>query len=140
MLLREGLTQASAAQFAMADLAYNRSAPFEEQTGLFHAFAKLKSEEDVIAFANQFGPLGADLLTAIVDVVPGEPGKQGLNLYWAEPIDLWQSEANAMARVIGLWDLIRAGDGSVFNTRLTRKTARLRIRTGSSGLKHLEKS
>ena len=69
-LMREDLIAASGAQFAMADLGHDRYTPFEEHTGLFRAFAALRSEADVIAFANRFGPLGADLSTAPALVLP----------------------------------------------------------------------
>lgn len=138
-LLREDLIAASEAQFAMADLRHDRYSPFDSQTGLFRAFAALRSEADVIAFANRFGPLGADLSTAIVDAVPEESGKFGLELYWAEPIAQWLVEASDMARVVSLWDLIQAGDGSAFQARLTRSAARLRIKTSSSGDRHIAK-
>jgi hypothetical protein len=138
-LLAKGLSEASEAQFAMAELEHRRYAPSDAQTGLFRDFADLRSEADIIAFANRFGPLGADLSLAIVDVVPEEPWKRGIVLYWAEPLKLWRAEARAMACVVGLSDLIQAGDQSVFAARLTRTTARLRIEKGSSGVKNLEK-
>lgn len=138
-LLPEGLAEASEAQFAMSDLKHGRYVPFDDQTGLFRDFATLQSEAEIIAFANHFGPLGADLSIAIVDVVPEETWKKSIALYWAEPIELWKAEALDMARVVSLWDLIQVGDRSVFAAKLTRGAARLRVKTGSSGSKHLEK-
>lgn len=138
-LLKEGLVQASEAQFAMADLRQSRYAPFDEQTGLFRNFAEIHSDKDIITFANRFGPLGADLSTAIVDVVPEEPWKMGTSLFWAEPIEYWRAEAEDMARVIILSELIQAGDRTVFTTQLTRGAARLKIKTGSPHDKRLEK-
>ncbi|MCH8863577.1 MAG: hypothetical protein IID51_13890 [Proteobacteria bacterium] len=126
-------------RIAMADLRHDRYAPFDSQTGLFHAFGALRSEADVIAFANRFGPLGADLSTAIVNVVREEPWKTSIEPYWAEPIDLWLAEACAMARVVSLWELIQARDRSVFQVRLTRSAARLRIKTGLTGDRHIAK-
>ena len=138
-LLREDLIAASEAQFAMADLRHDRYAPFDSQTGLFHAFAAVKSEADAIAFANRFGPLGADLSIAIVDVVPEEPWKMRTDLYWAEPIEKWLAEARDMARAISLWELIQSGSPGVFTAKLTRSAARLKIKTGSPLHKHIAK-
>ena len=139
MLTSEGLEQASEMQFSMAGLVHGRYRPFDEQTGLFRKFSAVRSSADVVAFANHFGPLGADLSIAIVDGVAGDPSKMGLELYWAEPIAQWLAEAEEMARIISLWDLIRAGDRNVFVATLTRGAARLRIKTGQPDYKHIEK-
>ena len=138
-LMREDLIAASGAQFAMADLGHDRYSPFEKHTGLFRAFAAMRSEADVVVFANRFGPLGADLSTAIVDVVPEVSWMRSTDLYWAEPIDQWLIEASDMARVVSLWDMVRTGGRGVFRARLTRGSARLRIKAGSAELKHLNK-
>lgn len=131
---------ASQAQFAMADLEHERYEPFAEQSGLFRTFAGLRSEADIVAFANRFGPLGADLSVAIVDDVPeGEPWMKGVALYWAEPIEQWLAEAQEMARAISLWELIRAENKSAFLAKLTRSSARLRIKTQRSDTNHIAK-
>lgn len=138
-LMKEDLIAASEPQFAMTDLEHGRYSPFDKQTGLFRAFAALRSEADIVAFANRFGPLGTDLSTAIVDVVPEMSELMGIELYWAEPIDQWLAEAADMARAISLWELIQSGNSSVFVTKLTKGTARLKIKTGSPECKHIEK-
>ena len=139
-LLKEDLIVASETLFAMVDLEHGHYAPFDKQTGLFRTFATLRSEAEIIAFANRFGPLGADLSTAIVHVEAEEPLKMGTFLYWAEPIEHWLAEAADMASVVSLWDLIQAGDRAVFTAQLTRETARLRIKTGAPDGKHLEQN
>ena len=105
-LLPEGLAEASERQFAIADLDDQTYSLFEYHTGLFRAFAELDSPEVILSFANQFGPLGADASISIVDVVPEEPWKMGLDLFWAEPLAVWLNEVTAMSEAIALWDAL----------------------------------
>lgn len=135
-LTGEGLTAVNAPQFALGHLAAGHYAPFETHTGLFRQFAALGTEADVVDFANRYGPLGADLSLVVVDVAPDDPEKKGAVFYWAEPIGQWLAEAQQMANVIGLWDLIRDG-ADAFTGSHTAEAARLKIKAVTPEHKHL---
>ncbi|RMF09397.1 MAG: hypothetical protein D6773_01715, partial [Alphaproteobacteria bacterium] len=101
------LLAAGERQFAMAELAYRRYRLFRDHSGLFRAFAMLRTSKDILAFANRYGPLGADASIAVTETVPGEPWKRGLHLVWAEPLTYWQREAAAMREVLAIWEKLR---------------------------------
>lgn len=128
----DGMTLASERDFALADLTAGRYSLFEDHTGLFRAFASLKTSDDILGFANRYGPLGADASVAIVDVVPEEPWKMGLVPYWAEPLMIWQQETRRMATVVGLWDLIRESGASAFSCEITDRKAMITVAEGNA--------
>lgn len=98
------LVRASERQFAMAEFDHAGHALFRDHSGLFRSFADVRSHENILHFANRFGPLGGDASVAIAEVVPEEPWKQSLEMIWAEPLSLWQAEAKHMQEVVALRD------------------------------------
>jgi hypothetical protein len=82
---------------------YSPFAP--EYRALPRWFAELNGadEESVLRFANQYGTLGDPQCYFIKD-------SRGWYSRLAEPIEIWKSEAAAMAVALELWDSAKSGD------------------------------
>jgi hypothetical protein len=65
--------------------------PLEEVPEIARAFAKIVSNDDVLQFANKYGPL--------------DHGD-----YWPEDVHHWLVEAEIVRRFFRVWDLIESGD------------------------------
>lgn len=89
--------------------------------GLFHRFAQLQTAEDILDFANEYGPLGVHRFEPTYDerqyfeTIPVEhrrtldPGERQTD---------WQNEAQLLGDCITLWDWIRKGDLSSLERHL----------------------
>jgi hypothetical protein len=77
--------------------------------GLFQVFADTEPSRDRIkAFADRFGPLGADITTQIP--LSDQRNAKGVPLGTGEPLAKWNDEILTMRFAIDIWEAARNGD------------------------------
>lgn len=82
--------------------------PLKEDPALFRKFAAVEPTEDgIIAFANQWGPLRSEFNFWEEHL---EEGEEPSSFNWTiEPTELWFEEIKKMNALVGLWDVLQSG-------------------------------
>jgi hypothetical protein len=90
-----------------------------DHTGLFRAFAEIELTKDGIrSFANQYGQLGA-----AVEILHGREGPMAtLPIQAMEHLSEWQDQIGRMREALGLWELVRSGEGGQEEVESLRET------------------
>ena len=90
--------------------------PLTDETGLFLTFAALDpTTEAILAFANEYGPLGGEATYNVHPITgdvaemtllyPGADPPIGRNLLASELLPVWMSEIVWMQHLVGLWQM-----------------------------------
>ena len=88
---------------AMPLLTPRSYSPLQEYPALFRSFIETAPTEDgILAFANQYGPLGGNISTRIF--LPNHHVTQG------ELLGAWQIARDALKQAVTLWDMVEAGN------------------------------
>ena len=83
--------------------------PLAAFPGLFRVFADTEPSQDGIkAFADRFGPLGADLSTPVP--LSDQRNAKGVPLGTGEGLGAWNGEILMMRFAVDLWEAARNGD------------------------------
>lgn len=81
--------------------------PLRDETGLFLEFANTPpTAEGILAFSNQFGPLGGSAVNGVVV-------SNGSRVDMGEAISIWTDQIDNMRRVVNVWNEVKAGRGKL---------------------------
>lgn len=92
--------------------------PLTERPTLYRKFAGLKSDTEILDFANSFGLLFNTTHLNVPSDMVEHKCKGTAGLFLAETISLWKKEIVKMREAVRLWDLVKIRDGSSSTAKL----------------------